>query len=56
MSHLLLPTKIEGGQTKTKTADEITQQLLEQVLAALNKINTQLAMMTDVAVDEDESF
>ena len=49
-------TKIEGGERKTKTADEITQQLLEQVLVALNKINIQLALMNDTVIDEGEQL
>ncbi len=56
MAYQPQPTKVEGGQTKVKSADDATQQLLEQILAALCQINVQLALMTDTVLSDDEQL
>ena len=56
MTYQPQPVKVEGGQTKVRSADEGTQQLLERILAALNQVNMHLALMNDVVLDDDEQL
>ena len=56
MTYQPQPTKVKGGQTEVRAADEDTQQLLERILIALNQINIQLALMTDNVIDEGEQL
>lgn len=56
MAYQPQPIKTEGGQKKTRSADDSTQQLLEHILLVLNQINIQLALMTDTTLSEDEQL
>lgn len=56
MAYQPTPTKTEGGQLKAVTADEVTQQLLELILAELQQVNVQLALMNDTALDTGDSL
>lgn len=56
MTYQPQPIKTEGGQKKTRSADDSTQQLLEQILNALHQINIQLALMTDTVLNDGEQL
>lgn len=56
MTYQPTPIKTEGGQKKAVTADDVTQQLLELILAELHKVNIQLALMNDTVLDTGDSL
>ena len=50
------PSVTQGGQVKSVTTDETAQQILKFLLAELQKMNIQLALMNDNIIDEGESL
>lgn len=54
MSHIINPTKKEGGQTESKVSDDNVEQLLEQILRELKKVNVHLMLMTDQHITNSE--
>ena len=54
MSHITQPTKTEGGVKETRTSDDNVQELLEQILKELKKMNYHLSLMTDTNIRDQE--
>ena len=50
MSHLLNPTKTEGGKQEVVVDDDAVQDLLRGILKELMKINIHMALMTDTYI------
>ncbi len=47
MSHIINPTKEEGGQSETRVSDDNVQELLDEILKEIKILNLHMAMITD---------
>ena len=54
MSYLKNPEKVKGGQREVVTSDDNTQELLENILKELKKMNLYLTLMTDEFITNEE--
>jgi len=54
MTYLKNPEKVEGGQREVITSDDNTQDLLEQILKELKKLNLHLSLLTDENITNKE--
>ena len=54
MSHILNPTKDEGGQSEVRVSDDNIQSLLFRILQELKIMNIQLRLLTDNEVTKEE--
>ncbi len=54
MSHIINPTKEEGGQQESLVSDDNVQQLLLSILKELKKMNLHLATITDMVLTNSD--
>jgi len=54
MTYVTTPSKTEGGQREVITSDDNTQQLLNNILKELVKMNVYLAMICEEEVKNEE--
>jgi len=54
MSHIINPTKEEGGQAEVTVSDDNVQSLLTRILQELKRMNIQLTLLTDNEVTKEE--
>jgi len=54
MTYMPQPQKIEGGQPQSVVSDDAAQQILEDILKELKKMNIQLTLLTDNRVTDQE--